>query len=434
MVSITRLVQRFAAHRGAQTDPFELQRREQETRNERVINWLRSLLFGLGTLGHTINHVFHVAPFPSPIWIVLILGSGLLGCAWLHVYLRRNPPYHWWRKYLIATVELLIPTLGLSTMVGAVPPMLAATMPLLILMFFIVLNGLRLTLGTVFLSCGLTIPIHLVLFASHAPPELRTPISAAAVAAPLMIALVTSMIVISMIRLHREAAFKEHLTRFLAPELVSEIGRNPRLMTQQTELRTATVLFTDIRGFTSLSERLSPDEVVTFLNLFLGEMTAAVMEHGGMLDKYIGDSVMAVFGVPVAHPDHARRAILAGIDMCKRLERLNTALQSESLPALSIGVGIHTGELVVGAIGSPQRLEYTVIGDSVNVAARLESLTRNYPLSILVSDAVRESDGGTSPLSRIDTVRVKGRAQEVTVWSPDVAAPAATNPPAPPAP
>ncbi len=138
-----------------------------------------------------------------------------------------------------------------------------------------------------------------------------------------------------------------------------------------------------------------------------------------MLDKYIGDAVMGVFGVPVICSDHPQRALAAAIDMQQRLAALNRRLQQDGLPTLSIGIGLHTGELLIGAIGSKRRLDYTVIGDTVNVASRIEGMTRRFPVEILLSDSTRAAIGDDVTLFQIATVNVKNREEPITLWSPD---------------
>ena len=164
---------------------------------------------------------------------------------------------------------------------------------------------------------------------------------------------------------------------------------------------------------------MSPEKVVEFLNDFLEEITGAILDHKGMLDKYIGDAVMGVFGVPYPSDDHALRALRAAIDMRDRLNGLNVNLKQKQLPELSVGIGLHTGDLLIGAIGSTRRLDYTVIGDTVNVASRIEGMTRNYPVEILVSDATSVALAGAVELYQIATVHVKNRVEPLTLWSPD---------------
>jgi class 3 adenylate cyclase len=178
-----------------------------------------------------------------------------------------------------------------------------------------------------------------------------------------------------------------------------------------------TVMFTDIRGFTSLSERLAPEEVVAFLNTYFSRMVGAVFTFDGMLDKYIGDGMMAVFGAPIAHEDHALRAVKAAFRMRKELEALNVELKARGEPSLSIGIGLHTGECVIGNIGTEQRLDYTAIGDTVNTASRIEGLTKEHQVDILVSaDTWREVQ--TMVLSRsLPAVTLRGRSTPLDLYA-----------------
>jgi adenylate cyclase len=225
-------------------------------------------------------------------------------------------------------------------------------------------------------------------------------------------------IVSSMLKLHRESVRKERLSRFLAPEVIEEITTKPELLHLATETRQASILFADIRGFTTLSEQFPAAEIGRLLNTFLEEMTAAIMDNHGMVDKYIGDAIMGVFGVPVARGDHATDAVRAALDMQERLQVVNRRLADEGKPAISCGVGIHSGEVIAGAIGSSRRIDYTVIGDTVNVASRIESLTRKYPNDILLSSQTSDLAADAIPLQEVATTRVKGREQPVTLFSP----------------
>jgi adenylate cyclase len=225
--------------------------------------------------------------------------------------------------------------------------------------------------------------------------------------------------VYSMLELHRESVRKEHLSRFLAPEVVEEISRKPELLKQTTETRIATILFADIRGFTTLSEQHPASEIGRILNAVFEQLTSAIMDNQGMVDKYIGDAIMGVFGVPVASENHALQAARAAIDMHRRLEALNKSLAKEVGQPLAIGVGIHTGEVIAGAIGSSRRFEYTVIGDTVNVASRIESLTRKYSTGILLSAQTAKLIENDLPLEEVvTTAQLKGRKQPVSLYTP----------------
>jgi adenylate cyclase len=186
------------------------------------------------------------------------------------------------------------------------------------------------------------------------------------------------------------------------------------------ERRTATVLFADIRKFTTLSEELSPEEVVKFLNSYFEVMVGCVSKHNGVLDKFIGDCIMALFGVPVSEEGaaaDAQAAVACAREMCTQLAELNLRRQAEGLPVIEMGVGIHTGELVAGNIGTAERMEYTVIGDTVNVSARLESLTKEFQRPILISKSTAELLGDEVDLEEVSTIEVRGRKKPVTIFA-----------------
>lgn len=184
------------------------------------------------------------------------------------------------------------------------------------------------------------------------------------------------------------------------------------------ELLHATVLFSDIVGFTSMSEQLSPPEVVSFLNEYLTEMERPIRENGGTINKYVGDAIVAIFGAPIGHRDDATRAVRAAVGMCRQLAALNERRQARGEPPLAHGIGLSTGSVVAGAVGSPERLEYTVIGDSVNVASRLEALTRQLKCQILVTEEVIKTLESLKGLEFEDKgeVHVKGRVAPVRAF------------------
>jgi adenylate cyclase len=177
-----------------------------------------------------------------------------------------------------------------------------------------------------------------------------------------------------------------------------------------------TVLFSDIRGFTTASEKSTPEAVVAQLNEYFSEMVEILFRHQGTLDKFVGDMVMGLFGAPVADPQHADHAVATALEMVSALRRLNGRWVSEGRAPLDIGIGINSGEMIAGNIGSNAIMSYTVIGDAVNLGSRLESLNKEYGTHILISQATR--DKLTTPVDtrRIGDVKVKGKTQAVTVW------------------
>jgi adenylate cyclase len=183
----------------------------------------------------------------------------------------------------------------------------------------------------------------------------------------------------------------------------------------QGERREATILFQDIRGFTSLSERMDPAALLSMLNQFFTEVVAAVEAEGGVVKQFLGDGVMALFGAPQGVPDHASRAVCAALCIVERLHGLNAVLARQGRSPLEIGIGIHTGTVVAGLIGPDNRVEYGVVGDTVNVAARIEALTKELAATILVSKEVAQQLGPGVMLGRTMTLPVKGRQQSVDV-------------------
>jgi len=203
---------------------------------------------------------------------------------------------------------------------------------------------------------------------------------------------------------------------YVSPQILEVITRHPESLKLGGERREITVLFSDIRGFTGLSEKLKPEELVNLLNAFLTPMTEIVLRRGGMLDKYIGDAIMAVFNAPVDTPNHTENACRCALEMVSTLEELNPRFKELYGVELDIGVGINTGEAVVGNMGSSVRFDYTAIGDTVNSASRLEGLNKLYGTKILISENTRERIGGLFLTRKLDVVVLKGKQRAMTVY------------------
>ncbi|MER2541677.1 MAG: adenylate/guanylate cyclase domain-containing protein [Azonexus sp.] len=209
-------------------------------------------------------------------------------------------------------------------------------------------------------------------------------------------------------------------SRYLEPKVVEALLNSEKLPQLGGEQLEMTVLFTDIRNFTTISEQLTAQEVVEMLNSYFGRACAVLAEEGACIDKFIGDAIMAEFGVPLKTPDHARRALFAAIKLKQVADEftqwMHERFADRMLPEFAIGIGVHTGYAVVGNIGTAQRMEYTAIGDSVNLASRLEGMTKTVGCVILASRDTLESAGEGFTLGKSSTVTVKGRAQAVDVW------------------
>jgi adenylate cyclase len=182
----------------------------------------------------------------------------------------------------------------------------------------------------------------------------------------------------------------------------------------------ATVMFTDLRGFTSVSEALPAAEVIEIVHYYHEEMTQAIHEHGGTLVSYEGDGIMAVFGAPIEQPDHADRAIAASREMlAQRLPRFNEWLREREIgDGFLMGIGLNSGDIVSGMVGSQNRLEYTAIGDTTNTASRLQGMTKGTPHSVFISDSTRELlQEPLNDLIFVDEFEVRGRQAKVKLWS-----------------
>jgi len=203
--------------------------------------------------------------------------------------------------------------------------------------------------------------------------------------------------------------------QYVPPDLVTEMAHDPSHYSMESEKRDLSVLFTDIRGFTTLSEKLDADELSALLNRFLTPMTQVVHETHGTIDKYMGDCIMAFWGAPVHDARHAHNAVAAGLGMLRALEKLNMKLWKEGEPELAIGVGVNTGTMSVGNMGSRFRRAYTVLGDPVNLGSRLEGLTKAYGVDFIVS-AFTVAEAPDFVYREIDRVRVKGKLLPVIIY------------------
>jgi adenylate cyclase len=218
-----------------------------------------------------------------------------------------------------------------------------------------------------------------------------------------------------------ETRRKRRLSRlfgqYVPPELVEEMDRSEAEVSLEGENREMTVLFSDVRGFTTLSERLDPRELTRLMNEFLTPITETIQQHRGTIDKYMGDAVMAFWGAPLPDPRHAEHALRAALGMVAKMQELGAAFRARGWPEIRIGVGLSTGPMNVGNMGSRFRMAYTVLGDTVNLGSRIEGLTKQYGVDVAVSEATARAVPGFA-FRELDRVRVKGKHEPVAILEP----------------
>ncbi|MFZ2490330.1 MAG: adenylate/guanylate cyclase domain-containing protein [Thermoanaerobaculia bacterium] len=214
----------------------------------------------------------------------------------------------------------------------------------------------------------------------------------------------------------KSAQLRTTFGRYVSPQILDHVLAHPEMVELGGERRELTVLFSDIRGFTTISEASEPEEVVEMLNEYLTRMVDILLAHGGTLDKFIGDAVMGFWNAPAEEPDHPRLAVACAIEMIAETARLRAMWEAEGKPALRIGIGINTGDAVVGNIGSKRVFGYTVIGDTVNLASRLESKNKDYVTEIIVSEFTLAKIGDEFETRYLDEVKVKGKELAVKIY------------------
>ncbi len=215
-----------------------------------------------------------------------------------------------------------------------------------------------------------------------------------------------------------ENKIKTMFSKFVPPEVIKDLlSQKDETEMKVGEKRSVAILFSDIRSFTVVSENNSAERIVSFLNQYFQRMVSIIKEKGGVIDKFIGDAILAVFGAPVSYTDNAARAVSAAVEMIEGLNDLDTGDLVLPEAGFQIGIGIHEGTVIVGNIGSQDKFDYTVIGDNVNLASRLEGLTKHYKSPIILSDVVAKKVEEVVDLREVDTVKVKGKARPTTLYS-----------------
>jgi adenylate cyclase len=212
---------------------------------------------------------------------------------------------------------------------------------------------------------------------------------------------------------------KKQFEHYLSPDFIKELQKNPGMLKLGGDTRKLSILFSDIRGFTTISEyyKTNPQGLTRLINRYMTPMTATIMERKGTIDKYIGDAIMAFWGAPLDVPDQADLAVEASMDMVNRLNALNEELRKEGIPELGMGVGINTGEVVVGNMGSDQRFDYTCLGDAVNLSSRLEGQSKPYGVQLVVGQETEKLLSRLWAILELDCIAVKGKAEGINIYT-----------------
>ncbi|MBR6127430.1 adenylate/guanylate cyclase domain-containing protein, partial [bacterium] len=206
------------------------------------------------------------------------------------------------------------------------------------------------------------------------------------------------------------------LGKYMSEDVMKRVIQNIDNLGLGGKKATATILFSDIRGFTSMSEKLSAEEVTSILNEYFSEMEPIVRKYNGIINKFIGDAIMAIFGEPIQDENHPANAVKCGFEMLKKVEELQQKWEKEGKPKIEIGIGINTGEAFVGNIGSENRMEYTVIGDTVNLASRLESYNKTFNSKMLISTETYNASKDIIEARKISDVEVRGKANKLDIY------------------
>ena len=213
----------------------------------------------------------------------------------------------------------------------------------------------------------------------------------------------------------RRMAIRQAFQHYVSPEIVKKISEDPELLKLGGEKREVTLLFSDVADFTAVSESTTPEELVKWLNEYMDEMSSIILDHGGTIDKYIGDAMMVFWNAPLDQSNHAQLACQAALKMQKRLSKLNDAWEKEGTPRLETRIGLNTGEVIVGNMGSSKRFDYTVLGDNVNLASRLEGINKHYGTSIIISFSTFLQTTDYIEARQLDYIKVKGKTEPVAI-------------------
>jgi len=393
--------------------------RSREIKNERVVATVRLLVLGIATLQDVLGH-FGLVSFLAvvPPAMTLFFDLTFASFAGIVFLLSRSSVYRPWLKFFVITLDYLF--VGMMVLFDPTishEPVFFIWASLVSVLFIFLLNLLRFSLaGTLYAAI-----FALLQFCAISLLGVQESFSdfGGMVFGLLMMLGIGYVITDSNMQMMKEANVKKMLERYLPSQLASEMF-NQEFFRSIGDNKEVVILFSDIRSFTTISERVPARIVVEFLNEYLTIMTEVIFEYGGTIDKFIGDAILSVFGALVSRTEDALCAVNAAIAMQQKLKVLGEKWSTRLGTNIEAGIGIHFGEVIMGNIGSVKRMDFTVIGDNVNLASRIEGLTSHYHSSILVSEEiVKRTPPGHSAkflFREIDTVLVKGKTRKITVF------------------
>lgn len=441
---LERLKQRLAS-REKLSEEIRAILEKQEMAGERLVNYVRAIFAGL-SLSLVMGALSADAQTPRATMIFRMqLAGWLIYSVIAFLLLRRRDRYYRWLKYLSITVDMTVLHVGLLGALynhSGIYEVYRTPIHWVVLAAFNVMAGLRYSVAACLYSAALVL-VYSTAFLNYAigvaKPALldhavyigeglliddiyyTTIFTAlngvfAAVIASNSRKLILQSATESLAR-ERLEQHRDRLAKYFSKDVVDLVLNNPESIGQGGQRMTATVLFADIRNFTQLSTVMQPEQVVELLNRYFSTMVDIVFKNGGTLDKFLGDGLMALFGVPYAIEKPEERAVRTALEMLEALQTMNRELEAKGVLRLDIGVGINAGPVVAGNIGSSQRHEYTVIGDTVNLAARLEALNKETRTQILVSASVYEAIRDTFRTRQLGPLRIRGKPEPLEVYA-----------------